>query len=238
MRVGLFGSREKRVEEQPLRAELFSIEQFKVYAKSLAQKHPVSYRRGQNRLLLRLKENEKILSEIHELLNETGKSKRKISPAGEWILDNFYLIEEQIRLARKYLPESYIRELPHLTQGPLAGYPRVYEIAMELVSHGDGRLDARGIEGIRVMQGLLSMAAKQPVAVLERATEYALNSECFRLRTLRELCQSFSKKHAPAGFIQEDPLIRPLSEYQDLLHVSFKPQPSTTKELFNASATH
>ncbi len=145
MRVGLFGGRTKRVEEQPLRAELFSIEQFKVYAKTLAQKHPVSYRRGQNQLLLRLKENEKILSEIHELLNETGKSKRRISPAGEWILDNFYLIEEQIRLARKYLPESYIRELPHLTQGPLAGCPRVYEIAMELVSHGDGRLDARGL---------------------------------------------------------------------------------------------
>jgi hypothetical protein len=53
MRVGLFGGRTKRVEEQPLRAELFSIEQFKVYAKTLAQKHPVSYRRGQNQLLLR-----------------------------------------------------------------------------------------------------------------------------------------------------------------------------------------
>ncbi|MDO8663531.1 MAG: hypothetical protein Q7K28_01675, partial [Candidatus Wildermuthbacteria bacterium] len=122
------------VEEQPLRAELFSIEQFKAHAKNLAQGHLVSYKKGHNRLLLRLKKNEKVLAEIYELLNETGKSKRKISPAGEWILDNYYLIEEQIRLAQKYLPENYIRELPHLSRGLHAGHPRVYELAMELVS--------------------------------------------------------------------------------------------------------
>ncbi|MFH0856095.1 MAG: glucoamylase family protein [Candidatus Omnitrophota bacterium] len=145
MRLGdiLFWNR--IAEEQPLRAELFSIEQFKAHAKKLAQGHLVSYKKGHNRLLLRLKKNERVLAEIHELLNEAGKSKRKISPAGEWLLDNYYLIEEQIRLAQKYLPENYIRELPHLSQGELSGYPRVYELAMELVSHGDGRLDSQGL---------------------------------------------------------------------------------------------
>ncbi|MFH1507498.1 MAG: hypothetical protein ABIG46_03580, partial [Candidatus Omnitrophota bacterium] len=112
MRPGAFLAWNRIVEEQPLRAELFSIEQFKAHAKNLAQGHLVSYKKGRNRLLLRLKKNEKVLAEIHELLNDTGKSKRKISPAGEWLLDNYYLIEEQIRLAQKYLPENYIRELP------------------------------------------------------------------------------------------------------------------------------
>ncbi|MFA5115792.1 MAG: glucoamylase family protein [Candidatus Omnitrophota bacterium] len=145
MRLGDFLAWNRIAEEQPLRAELFSIEQFKAHAKNLAQGHVVSYKKGRNRLLLRLKKNEEVLAEIHELLNETGKSKRKISPAGEWLLDNYYLIEEQIRLAQKYLPENYIRELPHLSLGPFAGYPRVYELAMELVSHGDGRLDNQGL---------------------------------------------------------------------------------------------
>ena len=145
MRLGTSLTWNSNAEEEPLRAELFSIEQFKAHAKNLAQGRLVSYKKGRNRLLLRLKKNEKILAEIHELLNETGKSKRKISPAGEWLLDNYYLIEEQIRLAQKYLPENYIRELPYLSQGPLAGYPRVYELAMELVSHGDGRLDSQGL---------------------------------------------------------------------------------------------
>ncbi|MFH1799852.1 MAG: glycosyltransferase family 2 protein, partial [Candidatus Omnitrophota bacterium] len=145
MRLGTFLDWNRIVEEEPLRAELFSIEQFKAHAKNLARGHLVSYKKGRNKLLLRLKKNEKVLAEIHELLNETGKTKRKISPAGEWLLDNYYLIEEQIRLAQKYLPENYIRELPHLSSGPLAGYPRVYELAMELVSHGDGRLDSQGL---------------------------------------------------------------------------------------------
>ncbi|MFA5363434.1 MAG: glycosyltransferase family 2 protein, partial [Candidatus Omnitrophota bacterium] len=145
MRLGGFPAGNRITEEQPLRAELFSIEQFKEHAKTLAQVHTVSYKKGHKRLLLRLKKNEKVIAEIHELFNETGKSKRKISPAGEWLLDNYYLIEEQIRLAQKYLPGKYIRELPYLSSGPLAGYPRVYELAMELVSHGDGRLDNQGL---------------------------------------------------------------------------------------------
>ncbi len=137
----------KLTDEQPLRAELFSIEQFALHAVFLAEKHAVSFKRGQEKLLLRLKENEAILLQTYELLNEAGKAKRRSSPAGEWLLDNYYLIEEQIRLAQKYLPKGYSRELPNLTRGPLAGYPRVYDIAMEIVSHGDGRLDIKGLTG-------------------------------------------------------------------------------------------
>jgi len=154
-RLGAFMPRKMIVEEQPLRAELFSIEQFKAHAKKLAQVHLVSYKRGRNKLLIRLKNNEKVLAEIYELLNDTGKSKRKISPAGEWLLDNYYLIEEQIRLAQKHLPGKYIRQLPYLLQGPLAGYPRVYAIAMDFVSHSDGRLDSqRLLEFVTAYQSL------------------------------------------------------------------------------------
>jgi hypothetical protein len=138
-----FLSKKKFAEEQPLRAELFSVEQFRAHAKYLALKHQVSYVKGRDKLLLRLKDNEEVLSGANELLNESGKGKIRISPAGEWLLDNYHLIEEQIQLARKFLPKSYIRELPHLLTGPLEGYPRVYEIAMELVSHCDGLLDVR-----------------------------------------------------------------------------------------------
>ena len=115
---------------------------------------------------------------------------------------------------------------------------KAFRISPSVGRWAKAMLDARGVEGIRVIQGLLSIAANQPVAVLERATEYALNFGCFRLRSLRELCQRFAKQPITAEFKQEDPLIRPLSEYQDLLHVSFKPQPVTPKEIFDAPATH
>src|SRR5262249_8828484 len=70
------------------------------------------------------------------------ESNRRITPAAEWLLDNFYLIEEQIRLARRHLPKGYSRELPHLTEGPSADFPRVYDLTEELVAHVDGRVDS------------------------------------------------------------------------------------------------
>ncbi|PKN01144.1 MAG: cyclic beta 1-2 glucan synthetase [Elusimicrobia bacterium HGW-Elusimicrobia-1] len=146
-RLGKFLPKKSIAEEHPLRDELFSIDQFEAHAKKLAGKHTVSFKRGREKLLSRLKENERILLRTYELLNEAGKVKRRISPAGEWLLDNYYLIEEQIRLAQKYLPKGYSRELPNLTKGPMAGYPRVYDIAMTMVSHGDGRLDIKGLSG-------------------------------------------------------------------------------------------
>ena len=65
----------------------------------------------------------------------------RIAPASEWLLDNFYLIEEQIVTARQHLPRNYSRELPRLASGDSAGLPRVYDLALEVISHGDGRVD-------------------------------------------------------------------------------------------------
>ena len=65
----------------------------------------------------------------HQRLRSKGQLQPE--PAGEWLLDNFYLIEEQIRTARRHLPRGYSRELPRLTEARPAGFPRVYDIALE-----------------------------------------------------------------------------------------------------------
>ncbi|HPI04497.1 MAG TPA: cyclic beta 1-2 glucan synthetase, partial [Candidatus Goldiibacteriota bacterium] len=135
----------KIINENPLRAELFSMDQFELHAKFLAEKHTVSLKKNREKLLIRLKDNEQILLRTNKMLNEAAKAKNTITPAGEWILDNYYLIEEQIRLAQKFFPKVYSRELPGLSSGPMSGYPRVYDIAMEIVSHGDGRIDVAGL---------------------------------------------------------------------------------------------
>ncbi len=141
------GSRERNghdgIDAQPpLRAELFSADQMEQHGKSLAALHTLSKSRPQNRLLRRLDENEQVLIETCELLTDAVKSKRRIAPAGEWLLDNFYLIEEQIRTARQHLPVGYSRGLPRLAQGPSGGLPRVYDLALQAISHGDGRVDS------------------------------------------------------------------------------------------------
>ncbi|MDR3627458.1 MAG: hypothetical protein P4L45_11525, partial [Ignavibacteriaceae bacterium] len=78
------------VEEPPLRSELFSADQMEQHGKALAKSHTISSKHIQNQhLLKRLAENETFLFEVHDLLTETVKLKRTITPAGEWLLDNF-----------------------------------------------------------------------------------------------------------------------------------------------------
>ncbi|WP_409574974.1 GH36-type glycosyl hydrolase domain-containing protein [Sulfuritalea sp.] len=129
-------------EESPLRARLFSADQMEQHGKVLAGSHRLAVGRAPDQLLARLAANENTLVGVSQLLTAAVAKRRRITPAGEWLLDNFYLIEEQIRTARKHLPKGYSLELPRLAQGPSAGRPRVYDIALEIVAHGDGHVDA------------------------------------------------------------------------------------------------
>jgi len=129
----------------PLRSELFSVDQMEVHGKALASSHDLCRQRATDHILARLAENEDLLIEACELLTAAVRAERRITPAGEWLLDNFYLIEEQIRAARRHLPKGYSRELPRLRNGPSAGLPRAYDIALETIAHGDGRVDPEAL---------------------------------------------------------------------------------------------
>lgn len=131
-------------EESPLRAELFSTDQMAQHGKALADTHLLATGRAPDRLLTRLAANESVLVSVCDLLAAAVTEKRRIAPAGEWLLDNFYLIEEQIRTAKRHLPKGYSRDLPRLVSAlsSAPGLPRVYVLALEVVAHGDGRIDA------------------------------------------------------------------------------------------------
>ena len=134
-------NQEGRADDLPLRSELLSLDLLTQSARSLAQARRVENGRGPNLLLPRLADNERILRDYNERTLRVEKT-RHITPAAEWLLDNFHLIEEQITTAQRHLPRGFNRELPQLSNGPWTDYPRVYEIALELVSHTDGRIDA------------------------------------------------------------------------------------------------
>ena len=132
-------------DEPPIRAELFSADQMERHGRTLAGLHRVTSQHVPDQLLARLAENEDVLLEACNLLTAAVKANRRIAPGGEWLLDNFYLIEEQIRTAKRHFPRGYSRELPRLAHGPSAGLPRVYDIALEAISHGDGRVDPESL---------------------------------------------------------------------------------------------
>jgi cyclic beta-1,2-glucan synthetase len=127
-------------DELPLRSELFTADQMEQHGKDVAAAHQLTDKRGADRLLPRLADNEKVLTEVCARLASGGGTQRRVTPAGEWLLDNFYLIEEEIRTAKRHLPPGYSHELPRLVSGPHARLPRVYDLALHAVAHGDGRL--------------------------------------------------------------------------------------------------
>src|SRR4030095_13213645 len=123
----------------PLRAELFNLEQLKRHAEAIAAPHSVVAGGGANRLLKRLEKNERVLRDFNRATLAVNQS-RRVTPAADWLLDNFYLIEEQIQMARRHLPPGYSRELPRLATGPFAGWLRVYVLVLELISHVDTQI--------------------------------------------------------------------------------------------------
>jgi len=114
-------SGEIEVEDPPLRAELFSAEQIAAHGERLASAHVVSDTALSDRLLARLADNERVLVAVAKQLAVAADADRRYTPAAEWLLDNFYLIEEEVRTARRHLPRGYSKKLPRLAHTPANG---------------------------------------------------------------------------------------------------------------------
>ncbi|MEN6469667.1 MAG: glucoamylase family protein [Smithella sp.] len=139
-----FGKKYTR-KEFPLRSELLSSEQMKRHAKKLAGLHQLTGKKATEKLLERLHENEEVLRETIRRLTAAVLANHPAAPAEEWLLDNFYLIEENVRTAKRHFSRGFSRGLPWLVSGPSAGLPRVYDIARQIISHGDGRVDLENL---------------------------------------------------------------------------------------------
>src|SRR6266508_5519566 len=128
--------------DEPIRAGLYSIERLEEFAERLGAEHRLAhgFRKGRP-LLPRLKENRRVLLESYRAVADAIREERTISPAAEWLVDNFHIVEEHLREIREDLPPGFYRELPKLARGPLEGYPRVYGLAWAFVEHTDSRFD-------------------------------------------------------------------------------------------------
>jgi cyclic beta-1,2-glucan synthetase len=128
--------------EEPIRSELFSIERLEQHAESLATAQRVVTKPMSGRPLAgRLEENGKVLLHAYRAISEAISKEQIITPTAEWLVDNFHVVDEQIRQIQDDLPRGYYRQLPKLAEGPLEGYPRVFGIAWAFVAHTDSRFD-------------------------------------------------------------------------------------------------
>ena len=124
----------------PIRAELFSVERLEEHARSLAQAQAVTPKptRG-HRLAGRLAENASVLLMSHRTIARAIDEDNATTPAAEWLIDNYHLVERQIHDILSDRPPHYYRQVPKLAEGPFKGYPRVFGIAWAFVAHTDSR---------------------------------------------------------------------------------------------------
>jgi len=152
--------------EEPIRSEMFGPERMEQHARSLAAAQPVGRAGGTDGFFPRINRNAHVLRRVHGLIGSYSRAGQAVSPAAEWLLDNFHLVEAQLLEIRDGLPRDYYRKLPKLVSEPLRGLPRIYGIAWAYVAHTDSDFDL----------GLLRrfVAAYQEVDELEIGELWAL----------------------------------------------------------------
>ena len=126
----------------PVREELFGIERLEQHAQSLAAAQSVASQPPKVLSLhIRLNDNAAVLLAAYRASAAELELGHDVVPAAEWLLDNYHLVEEQIREIRDDLPPGYYKQLPKLAAGPFAGYPRVFGLAWAFVAHTDSHVD-------------------------------------------------------------------------------------------------
>jgi cyclic beta-1,2-glucan synthetase len=130
-------------ESGPIRAELMSVERLEQLAETLARSQPLLPSSWQGRALLtRTRQNARVLRRHYDSIARTTSSQRSVTPAAEWFVDNYYVVERQLQLIRDDLPAAYYRQLPKLASGHLAGLPRIAGMLWSFVAHTDSHFDA------------------------------------------------------------------------------------------------
>ena len=129
-------------DHEPIRAELFSDEQLEQHAVTLADSQVVIRNSTPVvSLLKRIEQDHRALVRCYEAIMGDIEADRAITPAAEWLVDNFHAVEEQMRQVRRDLPRGYFKQLPKLGPGFLEGHPRIFGITWAYVAHTDSSLD-------------------------------------------------------------------------------------------------
>src|SRR5215211_7731936 len=188
--VSLFRKPTGYADEKPFQAEFFSVERLEQYAHTLATQHKTVTRKGRGRLLPRLEDNGRKLEAAYKALVEALREGRAISPAAEWLVDNYHIVEEQLREIRQDLPQGYYHELPKLAEGELQGFPRIYAVAFELIAHTDSRLDTNTLQRfIRAYQTVAPLSIGELWAV-------AITLRLVLVENLRRLAVTIARARA------------------------------------------
>jgi cyclic beta-1,2-glucan synthetase len=142
--------------DAPFRSHVLGSDHLAELARAVAGQWPAEVHPGSHSLLRRLRDNERILTAARAEAAAAADAREPLTPDAEWLLDNFFVIEEVLREVRKDLPRGYYDELPVVTIGPWSGMPRIYALAVALITHTDSHLEDGAV--LRFVQAFQQIA--------------------------------------------------------------------------------
>ncbi|NLB42220.1 MAG: hypothetical protein GX815_08155, partial [Clostridiales bacterium] len=176
-----------------------NLEKLKLFILEMEAEHKsaVYGRNGKSKVRIpNLEEDNQVLIQAYKSTNEEVKSKGNIIPAAEWLLDNFYVIEEQFKEIQYTVKKDFYNRLPVLVEGKYSAYHRIYGIAAGMVDHLDGQVDEESLmRFLKLYQEHIHLTSKElwvfpimlRICLLERIKDIALYiSDTIKLRTLAD----------------------------------------------------
>ena len=130
-----------------IKGALLDKEQLESYLEKIASDHVLQERSNPDTFPIpRLQENFKFITKTYEILNDHLKIGINTHPAGEWLLDNYYIIEETVKTIQKELTMKKYKNLIGISNGAYAGFARIYVLATEIVAYTEARINAHTLE--------------------------------------------------------------------------------------------
>ena len=141
---------------------------------------------------------------------------------------------QQVAVHAKAEPGRFRTAAQHIPKEKFSAVERGTDVLLRHVASigpqtrqwSEAMTQARGVQGVRVLVGLKALAGNHDTEALENACEIALSHGAYRLRTIRQLLKRKAPKQQQFDFLEEHPIIRPLSDYSlDSLHQFRKERP-------------
>ena len=208
---------------KPLRAEVLTSEELAARAVELAQfySNVVKTPRGA-KLKQRFKENTRLLSKAYFAFAKAAADEESLTAGAEWLLDNYHVIDEQVKEIRRDLPRGYYRSLPKLVENEWRGFPRVYQLVCDYISHTDAVIEISSLtnfisayqqENVLLMGELWAVPIMLRLALVENLRRLAQASlkVAEQRREAEKFCQEFIDQ---ANHVGQDLLVALINKVQ------------------------
>ena len=137
----------KKYQRLDIEGVILDEEQLKKHLEKIAMQHTLRAKSSKSTYPIpQMLDNYSIIKTVYNLLNEHVKLGINIHPAGEWILDNFYIIEEVVRQIEKEITIKKYRNFVGLHNGKYIGFARIYVLATEIVAYTDNKINGENLE--------------------------------------------------------------------------------------------